>query len=103
MALQADGLVAGAAPDGHPVTAVEQLEDQPAPVAAVDKHGSGKGKEKRFKRYGGQKRKADGDSCGGSGKKLEPQPWHDIGVCLPHYLYGKEAYSCHPPCLLSGN
>ena len=105
MALQADGLVAGGAPDGHTVAAVEQPEDPPAPVAAISKHGSGKGKEKRHKRYGGQKRKADGDGRGDGGKRreVEPEPWRDIGVCRAHYTYGKAAYSCRPPCLLSGN
>ena len=103
MALRADGLVAGGAPDGQPVAAVEEQDSSPNPVAAVGDRGSGKGQDRRDRWRGGKKRKADGNGrdCGGDNKPRAP--YRELGLCYAHHTYGKAACSCSKPCSLSGN
>ena len=102
MALQADGLIAGGPPGTHTVAAVEELDGPPNPVAAVGDRGSGRGRDRRDKWRSGKKRKADGDGRDGGdgGRKL---PYKELGICWPHYTFGRKARDCRPPCLFAGN
>ena len=50
-------------------------------MAAVGHRSSEKGRDRREKRRGGQKRKAKGDGPEGSGSKKQRETWREIGIC----------------------
>ena len=48
-------------------------------------------------------RSGDGDQGGRGDGKKKPRTWETLGICRRHYLFGRMARECKPPCLWAGN